>query len=579
MIWIVDLLRNGLRLIANLLAGLPARAVDYVVVELAGAYAERTPPRPPFLRRLLRSPWQQGGESLEALRARLDRIAGAPQVRGILLRVRDLQGGPRSLATAQSLRQALAEVRRRGKRIIAYLPEAHLADYYVATAADEIWMAEAGMWQVMGLSTEVTFYREALDRIGLLPEFERIAEYKTAADPFMRPSMSEHHRQVLESVLDSMLEEIVRDVAAERRLDAAVVRAAIDRAPMNAADARAAGLIDGTCYDDELPARLGSRGRPAGLVPWAQARRRLPQPYRWRGRTPVIGVVELIGGIIPGESRDIPVPVPFLGGRFSGSDTIARAFRAAERHPRVRAIVFHVDSGGGSALASDLICREVERIKVKKPVVVFMGNVAGSGGYYVACHASRIVAQPATITGSIGVISGKMTARGLYGRLGLNREIVARGEAATMGSAFQPYTPDQLERVRRETHFIYRRFVGKVAAGRRKTEADIDAIARGRIWTGRQALDHGLVDELGDFAVALRRAKELAGIAIDQEVTALTIRHPQAVAVPSATSAPPGPASPLAGAVAEMLDALSLVRGLAEDAALLIMPEFGGPGG
>ena len=573
MIWIVDLLRNALRLIANLLAQLSHAPIDYVVVELVGAYPERTGPRPSFLLRLLQS-GRREAESLEGLRARLDRIARSPRVRGILLRVGGLEGGGlRSMATIQSLRQALAEVRRQGKRVIAYLPDAHLADYYLATAGDEIWMADAGMWQVMGLRTEVTFYREALDRIGLLPEFERIAEYKTAADPLVRPAMSEHHREVLEAVLDSVLTEIVRDVAASRRLDLAAVRAAIDRAPMNTADARAAGLIDGTCYEDELPAKLGSPERPATLIPWPQAQRRLPRPYRWRGRTPLIGVVELTGGIIGGESRDIPGFVPLLGGRLSGSETIARAFRAAERNPRVRAIVFYIDSGGGSALASDLICREVERTKVKKPVVAFMGNVAGSGGYYVACHASRIVAQPGTLTGSIGVISGKMTARGLYDRLSLRREIVARGEAATMESAFEPYTPEHLERLRQEAQLIYRRFVAKVAAGRRKTEADVEAIARGRVWTGRQALGHGLVDELGDFGVALRHAKDLAGIRIEQEVAAVTIRPPRAAAVPSGAPVPLRDAASLAGVLAGVMDGVRVARDLAEDAVWLIMPD------
>ncbi len=578
MVWLIDLLRNGLRALANLRTRLPGSPVDYVLVELAGSYPERTGPRSPLLRRLFRLSWQQPlGESLEALRGRLARIARSPRVRGIVLRFRDLQGEPRTLATVQSLRQALAELRRRGKRIVVYLPDAHLAHYYLATAADEIWMPEAGMWQVTGLRTEVTFYRDALDRIGLLPEFERVAEYKTAADPFMRSTMSESHREVVESVLDSVLAEIARDVAASRRLDAIAVRGAINNAPMSAGDAKAAGLIDGLCYEDELPVRLGSVERPAALVPWPQARRRLPQSYRWRARTPVIGVVELLGGITTGESRDVPLPVPLVGGRLAGSDTIARAFRTAERHPRVRAIIFHVDSRGGSALASDLIWREVERIKVKKPVVVYMGNVAGSGGYYVACGASRIIAQPTTITGSIGVIGGKLTARGLYTRLGLNREIIARGHAATIESMFQPFTPEQLERTRREMRAVYQRFVGRVAAGRRKTETDVEAIARGRIWTGRQALEHGLVDELGDFAAAVDRAKELAGIAVEAEVSVVTMFPPPVTPIPSSSTPRADAAVPsLAGAVAEVVEVFKLVGALAAEAALLIMPEFGG---
>ncbi len=575
MIWIVDGLRNGLGFIANVLTRLPGPPLDYVVVDVTGSYPERTPKPRRLIQRLMKPPWQgPEHESLEALRDRLERIAGAARVRGIVLRVHNLTAG---MAGVQSLREAVAEVRRRGKRVVAYVPGLDLPAYYLALAADEIWMAEAGYWNIMGFRTEITFFREAFDRAGILPEFERIAEFKTAADPFMRSGLSDAHREVIESVLDSWMAEFAADVAAARRVDPATVRSAIDRGPLGAEETRAAGLIDGLCYEDELPARLGSPDHPAALRPWAQARRRLPVAYRWQARRPVIGVVELHGVIIPGESRESPLPVPLVGGRFAGSETVARAFRAAERNPRVRAIVFHVDSRGGSELASNLIWREVERIKAKKPVVAFMGNVAGSGGYYVSCGASRIIAQPTTITGSIGVISGKLTARGLYGRLGLNREIVARGKAATMESAFQPFTPEQFERMRRETQATYRRFIGKVAAGRGKSEAEIEGIARGRVWTGRQALERGLVDELGDFTLAVRRARELAGIPAAQDVTTLTIRPPQAMAVPSAARAVVEAIGLASGArvLAEIVDAWRAARDLARERVLLIMPDVG----
>ncbi len=568
MTWILDLVRNGLLLLSNVLARLPGPPLDYVVVELTGSYPERTPAPRPLAQRMLMRPLQRPEESMEALRERLERIAGDARVRGIVLRVRDLRAG---MATVQSLRAALGEFRGRGKRVVAYLLDADLPGYYLAAAADEIWMPEAAYWTVLGLRTEITFFREAFDRAGILPEFERIAEYKTAADPFMRSGLSEHHREVVESVLDSVMAGFVEDLATARRLDLGAVRAAVDRAPLCAHDAWTAGLVDGICYEDELPARLGSQARPAALRPWAQARRRLPTPYRWRSGTAVIGVVELIGTIITGESRDLPLPLPFVGGRFAGSETVARAFRAAERDPRVRAIVFHVDSRGGSALASDLIWREVERIKARKPVVAFMGNVAGSGGYYVSCGAGRIIAQPSTVTGSIGVINGKLTVRGLFGKMGLNREIVARGEAATMPSGFEPFTPNQLDRVRHEIQAVYRRFVGKVARGRAKSEAEIEAIARGRVWTGRQAMEQGLVDEMGDFPLAVRRAREMARIPEAQGVITVTIRPPEAAAVPSASGGPGAATVP--AAVAEVVEAFRGLAGLAEEGALLLMPE------
>jgi protease-4 len=574
-LWLADLLLNALRLFGRLMARLGGSPPEFVVVELSGSYPERAAVRPPLLQRLVARPWQRHEESLEELRDRLDRIARAEGVRGVVLRLRDLRVAPGRIAVLQSLRAAVADLRHRGKRVAAYLTVCDLPAYYVAAAADEVWMAEAGIWDVPGLRAEVTFFREALDRLGVLPEFERIAEYKTAADPLMRAGLSEPHREVIESLLDAMLAEIVRDIADGRGLDPAAVRAAMDRAPLEADAARAAGLVDGLCYEDELPGALaGSNGqrRRVVLQPWSQARRRLPARYRWRAREAVIGVVELIGNIVPGESRDLPVPLPLLGGRFAGSETVARAFRAAERHPRIRAIVFHIDSGGGSALASDLIWREVERIKRTKPVVAHMGNVAGSGGYYVACGASRIVAQPATITGSIGVVNGKLTMRGLYARLGLNREVVARGEAATLDSAFAPFTPAQRERMREQMEIIYRRFIARVAGGRAHQPEQIGAVARGRVWTGRQALERGLVDEMGDFAVAVRRARDLAGIAAETPVAVVTIRPPRAVQVPGG-GVKTGDA-PLLRTLLGAADGLRAVCELLEEGTLLLVPEL-----
>ncbi|MGH7428418.1 MAG: S49 family peptidase, partial [Candidatus Methylomirabilaceae bacterium] len=227
MIWIVDAFANTLRLLANLLARLPGPRLDYVVVEISGSYPERTPPPRRLIQRLVQPPWQRPEESLEALRDRLNRIAGAPRVRGIVLRVRDLTAG---LAALQGLRDAMADLRRRGKRVIAYLTDSDLPTYYLATAADEIWMAAAGFWSVLGMRAELTFFREAFDRVGILPEFERIAEFKTAADRFVRSGLSEHHREMLDAILDSWMHEFTGDVASARRLDPAAVRAAVDRA-------------------------------------------------------------------------------------------------------------------------------------------------------------------------------------------------------------------------------------------------------------------------------------------------------------------------------------------------------------
>jgi protease-4 len=557
---LIDLIRNLFRLLANLLAAIAGPGAEYVVLDLAGAYPERRR----ALRRRLFSPREilslEGpAESLEELRATLDRLSVAPSVRGVIVRVGELGG---ATATVQRLREALLATRRAGRRVVAYLTVIGLPQYYLATAADEILLPESASVAITGPRVEVTFFRAAFDRLGIAPEFDSIAEYKTAADPLRRATMSETHREMVDALLDSVLGQIVDDVAAARRISPASVRAAIDRAPLTAAEALEAGLVDAVLYEDDLPSRLAVDGRPARLAPWAQARRRVPWPYEWKSARELIAVVTLRGAIVPGESRDFPAPLPLVGRHLAGAATIARAFRAVERIRRARAVVFVVDSRGGSALGSDLIWREVERIKRGRPVVVFMGDVAGSGGYYVSAGANQIIASPSTITGSIGVVEGKLVFADLYERYGLHREILARGVTATIPSGFAHLNETEWHRMRAEMADIYVRFKRRVTEGRNRSEREIEAIARGRVWTGRQALEWGLVDELGDFALAVRRARELAGIPEDRPVTVATVRPPRAA--PSPTFAP-------AGALAETLAGLGQVRALAEERALLVM--------
>jgi protease-4 len=555
---LIDLVRNLFRLLTNLLAAAGA-GPEFVVLDLSGSYPERRVPRRVFSIRAMVSLDGQPEESLEELRETLERLARAPGVRGVIVRIGELGGGP---ATVQRLREALLATRRGGRRVIAYLTTVTLPQYYLATAADDIILPESASLGITGPRAEVTFFRGAFDRLGIAPDFDSIAEYKTAADPFRRSTMSETHREMMDWLLDSVLTQILEDAAAARGIPAETLRSFIDRAPLTAAEALEAKLVDAVLYEDELPPHLGTAGRPARLAPWPQARRRVPIPYEWRSAQDVIAVVTLRGAIVPGESRDFPARIPLLGRSLAGAATLGRTFRALDRMRRARAVVFVVDSPGGSALGSDLIWREVERIKRSRPVVVFMGDVAGSGGYYVACGAHRIIASPSTITGSIGVVEGKLVFTDLYERYGLHREVLARGTTATIPSVFANLNETEWERMRAEMSDIYVRFKHRVTEGRKRSEPEIEAIARGRVWTGRQALERGLVDELGDFALAVRRARELAGLPEGRAVTVATVRPPRAA--PSPTFAP-------AAAVAETVAGLRQVRALAEERALLLM--------
>lgn len=557
---LVELFVNTARLLRNFIAGsLPAP--EFVVLTVSGPLPERREAPAGLLRRLLtRRGLPELGpagpqDSLEEWRERLSMLAAEPRVRGVVLKITDLTAGP---ASVEGLRAALAAFRASGKRIVAYAAALDLKAYWLASTADSIVVPESAEIALHGPRTEVSFLRVALDRLGLLPQYHHIAEFKTASHRFLHPKMTEAQREMMDALLDGLFAEMVSSIASARKLSEDVVREALDDGLLSSTMMHAKGLVDAVAFEDELPAMLGT-DRPARVIPWPTARRRIRLPYRWRALDRrAIGVVQLVGAIVPGESRDLPLPVPLLGSHFAGHETIARAFRAAERSAEVKAVVFHVDSGGGSAVASDMIWREVERVRKTKPVVVFMGNVAGSGGYYVACGSAHIIAGATTLTGSIGVVAGKISAHRLAERFGVHREILTRGQTAAMFSGFTDFTEREWAALRWWMEEIYARFTGRVAAGRGKPVPEVEALARGRVYTGRQALALGLIDEVGDFESAVRRAKSLAGIPIEAEVAVVTIRPPRVAAVPSAAGT-------------AWLDSLGRAARLLQEPALLIM--------
>lgn len=477
------------------------RAPCYVLVTLRGPFPERTPPRRPFG---LRWPWEEPALSVEGFCELLERLAGDARVAGVVLRLHALGLPP---AKVQSLRQAVERFRRSGKRAVAYATQLDTLSYALAAAADEVVVPESAEIHVVGLAVQATFLKDTLALAGVEADVEAIAEYKTAGDVLRRSEMSPAHREMLDALLDSLYGQIVGAIAAGRRMSREAVQAAVDRMPMTARQAQAAGLVDALRYEDELDAYLRA---PGGLVTWEAARAWVRRPRRWRPDR-AVGVVAVEGTIVVGPSRRMPLPIPRLG-VLAGSETVIQALRQAERERRLAAVVLLVDSPGGSALASDLIWREVRRLARKKPIVAYFGAVAASGGYYVAAGASAIVAQPGTITGSIGILGGKVVTAGLFARLRAGRELLWRGAAAPMLRDAAPFS--EVERARLQALLAdgYERFLARVAEGRRLTRDAVHAVARGRVWTGEQALERGLVDELGDWEVALARAKALAGL-------------------------------------------------------------------
>jgi protease IV len=556
-------LRNALVTIANLLRSLRRKGLDCIVLPISGPYPELPPQRDPLPFPFNRLPLRPSATSLEDMRAVMEKIGGDPRVRTVVLRFDSLPAGP---ATLYSLRRMLLDLRDKDKRLIAWLPSADTWDYYLASACDEIILPPPGRLFVLGLRIETTFLKDTLELIGVKADIESIGEYKTSPDTFRRTTMTEPHREMMDAILDSYFDEIVTIIAKGRGLDPAQAREMIDRMPMLPGEALEAGLIDAVLYEDELAAHIhppekeGEKAAP--LRTWHDAARWLRQPIRRNSRQ-VVGVVSVEGMIVPGRSRRAPIPLPLpITEAQAGAETIIQALRQAEADKHIAAVILHVDSPGGSALASDLICREVSRLRASKPVVALMGEYAASGGYYIAAPANRIVARPTTLTGSIGIWGGKFTLGGLYDKLDINREPLQRGAMAGIYSDVTPFSKAERAWIRRDMGETYVQFKALVAEGREMTEEQVEGIARGRVWSGTQAREIGLADELGDFETALALAKELAGFKSGQDVPAIQISPPRHMLMPQPFSAP-------GEAWTELLDVL---RGLARERVWAMAP-------
>lgn len=518
MVFLIDALTNFFLFLRNALVSLTRRPPEFVWIEVSGNLPEFEP-RPSFLQRRLRPGTPP--PSLEGIRERLRLLSSGKRPAGVVLRARNLNAG---WATLEELRRELSAYRERGGRVVAYLIEAGVGAYYLASVADEVVATPLTTFDVTGVRASVTFLRDALDRVGVEAEVVAVSPYKSAYDRFARNDFSKESREQTERLVERRYEEVVAAVSSGRNLSQDEVRDRIDRAPFSAGEAVSEGLFDGACYEDELPEHLGGDSR-AKVVEWNVARRSLSRPYRKRSGKKV-GVVTLSGLIMRGRSRSVPLPIPLVGGEQAGDESVVAALRAAERNRRVGAVLFHVDSGGGDALASDLIWREVERIAGKKPVVVLMGNVAASGGYYVAAAASRIVVRRNTITGSIGVISLRPIAEDLFAKLGINTVSIERGARSGMLDAARRPTADEMRVLEGQILSIYGEFKERVSRGREIPPERLDEIAGGRVWTGSEAVELGLADEVGGFAEALAKARDLGGIKQDGPDALVKVRAP-----------------------------------------------------
>jgi protease IV len=463
----------------------------------------------------------------------IHRAAEDPRIAGLIARVELPASAP---GAVQELREAIAAFSAVKPSLAWAETYPGTMSYYLASAFGEVWMQPSGSLGLIGFASNAMFLRDALAKAGIEAQFVARGEYKSAANLFTEDGFTDAHREAVTRMLESLQGQVWQAVAKSRNIDSAALDEMADRAPLLRDDAVASGLIDRIGFRDEAYARIAElvgvedvsdEETPPrmNLARYASARTRLtPAVPSVPGRRskPTIAVVTMEGTIVNGRGGPQMLP---LGPSSVGGDTIASALREVAADDSVSAIVLRVDSPGGSVTASETIWREVVRARERgKPVVASMGAIAASGGYYVSMSADAIVANAATITGSIGVITGKLVIRDLKDRLGVGSETVRTNANADAWSIDAPFTPEQRAHREAEADLFYNDFVQRVAEGRNMSTEDVDVVARGRVWTGADALERGLVDELGGLRTAVRRAKVLAGLDEDTEVR--IVSHP-----------------------------------------------------
>ena len=438
----------------------------------------------------------------------LDHAAKDKNVEAVLLKINGIDMG---WAKSEELREKLIDLQEHGKKVIAYIEGGEDQDYLLASAADEIYMAPNTDLFLDGVASESMYLKGSLDKLGIQADMEHIGEYKDAAEPLTRTGASDASREASNALLDETWNTIVTAIVDSRGMDSTAVAHLINQGPFTSKQAYAAGLVDSLIYPDELDQLLpgGDGGERMDLVDYLATLPAAEGPPS----APKIAIVHASGTIVEGKSGSDPV-----WGRTVGSDSFLDALDEARQEDGVEAIVVRIDSPGGEVYASHLMWRGIKQATGELPVVASFSDLAASGGYYMAMGADTLISDDATLTGSIGVVGGKFNLKGLYDKLGVNVETDSRGQNSTWLSSSRDFTPAERERYVSEMFDEYRTFVGIVADNRGQSSEDIDKIARGRVWTGGQAYENGLIDDIGGLEKSIEVAKVMAGLGKDAEV-------------------------------------------------------------
>ena len=478
-----------------------------LVMRVGGQLAEVAPANVVSYFRRVRTP------TVRALVDDLRKAKVDPRIRAVLIKPTRFDSP--FWAKVQELRGAILDFKKSGKPVYAYLEYGGDREYFLATAADAIYLMPSSALDLMGVATYELFLRGTLDKVGAYPDLHHVGDYKTAVNTFTEKGYTPAHKEMDQALNRDLYEQIVRGIADGRNKTDAEVRGLIDQGPFLPEDALRVGLVDDVQYEDQVHDEL-EIGDVDGRTIDTDEYSRISLASLGLDRGPRVALIYATGTITSGKSGYDPINGPVVG-----SDTLIEYIRQARRDASVRAIVLRIDSPGGSATASDAIWRELmitRNEREDRPLVASMSDLAASGGYYIAMPAHSIVAQPSTLTGSIGIFGGKIVTGGLYEKLGAHIDSTSIGKHAEIDSPVRPYNSDELEKLREQLQAFYDQFVEKVAVARQNTPQNIDALAQGRVWTGQQAKKNGLVDELGGLEHAVAIAKQRANIAADSEV-------------------------------------------------------------
>ena len=526
-----------------------------------------------------------GNSSLLGLVDRMDQAASDENLSGLILKIRGTAIGR---AQSQDLRQAIQRTRAAGQKVYADLESAMAPDYLLACACDHIIMPESGTLMIPGVRAEITFYKTLFDFFGVKADMMQVGSHKGAAEPYTRSSMSPEFRAQYDQLLTDFYDQMVETIARDRKLPVDRVRKLVDQGLFTAQEALKAGLIDEVAYGDQIKQRLSKdlateeaqidimngyaikkvENDFSGMMGMVKLFDLLlnGSDAKKATKNKKIAVIYAVGTIVSGESS-----ISLLGGASVGSDTLISALKQADGDKTVQAIVLRVDSPGGSALASDLIWREIQRIK--KPVIASMGNIAASGGYYISMGCDQIFAQPGTLTGSIGVVGGKISFGGLFDRFGVKTEVISKGKNSGLLSTTSPMTESERTIWKTNMEDVYRQFTSKAAAGRKLSLEELEPLASGRVWTGRQAKAHRLVDDMGTLQEAIQAARKAAKLNADEKTELLILPESQSFLDQLlGGGALPGFTTPVSHPWLRNIQDVEAVRNLFAEPSLLMLP-------